>query len=195
MRALPLLACVGLVILTLAMFRSTPASLPSGATPVETRYGFDWIRTGDEIDGMVEVLDGSGASLGTYYLDAGQLYQDPGRKQPTRLQLIRTRYLLDPRLDLGAWAGLASHATSSPERDERLQAGIRLSPLRLGYGIVALDLIASPRIGGAGFSVYPPTEYFGQSWRHLGLGAWYGAPFRGAGEPGWVFGLGFSTRD
>lgn len=190
MKQFPLILLIAAAALTFFMLQQPAAALPGGAKPVETHNGFDIIRTGPEIDGVVKVEDQSGAPLGQFYLAGGQLYEDPDTKQPARLTLNRTRYLIDPALDLGCFA-----AGSSIQGQDRFQAGLRVSPVRLGYGTIAIDGVASQHQAGLGVSIYPPVEYFGQAWRHIGIGAWYCVPYDQDLQPGWAFGLGFSTRN
>ena len=192
MKHLPLLILIALGVLTFFMISTPPASLPSGAEPVKTGYDLDWIRMGQELDGTLVVRDHAGAELGRYFLLDGLVYQDPGARQGVELELTRSRYLLDPATDLGVWAGYSLGPVNEQD-PERFQAGIRYSPIRLGYGVVALDAVASHDLGGLGISVFPPTEYFGPKWRRLGLGAWYCAPWNG-GDSGLVVGLSFSSR-
>lgn len=190
MKQLPLVVLLGLVLLTLFMMSAPVAPLPSGATPVETKHAFELFRTRDEIDGMVTIQDRAGAPLGQYYLSGSQLYQDPGLEQPAKLTLTRVRYLIDPALDLGAFA-----AGSAIQGQDRFQAGLRVSPVRLGYGLVAIDAVVSQDQVGLGASVYPPPDYFGPAWRHIGVGAWYCLPFDQDLEPGLALGISFSTRN
>jgi len=192
------IAVIALIIVAVVLVSSVDphmADAPRGATKVDTDSDWRLIRTEDEVDSRVVLRDRAGAVVGEYLVRDGNLYTPQGRENAVEATVIRERYALDPGWDVGAWAGWC---TQAPERDDsdgdRLQAGIRFSPLRLGAGVVALDAVISPDVAGAGASVYLPPSYFGRFWRHTGIGAWYVVPYDGDAEPGLAVGLSFSTR-
>lgn len=186
---------IGFIAITL--WFNTPASNMDGKQPVVTRSAFHLVRTAGESDGVLDLRDRGGVVLGSYVLRDRQLYETPEQAESGVITaaLIRDYYLIDPGFDLGVWGGWSQAGSDSDDDDDisRFQAGFRFSPARLLYGTVAPDLVASADVGGAGLTFYPPTHLVGQHWRHLGVGAWYVAPFDGS-DPGWAFGISFSTR-
>lgn len=104
------------------------------------------------------------------------------------------RYALDYSYDLGAWVGFRVKTTSgdNPKGDVGLDAGLRFSPVRLGYGIVSPDLLVSPRQAGVGVSFYPPAATVAPALQHFGVGVGYLADYRGGA--GWSPYFSLSTR-
>lgn len=167
-----------------------PAIALDGLQPVKTRSAFHLVGTGTQYDGTVEARDPAGAVVGRYVLLDDQLYE-ASPDNTVRLTLTRHYDLIRGVFDVGTWGGYYSGGTA--EGTDHLQAGFRYSPIRLLYDTVALDGVVSPDAVGAGLSIYPPTRLVGPAWRHLGVGAWYAAPFDG-GDAGWAVGLSFSVR-
>lgn len=191
MSRLALIGGVCLLGWVLLSSRSATA-LPDGSKPVPTETSYDWVRQEPEVDGVVELLDRSGAELGRYFLRNGQLYEPADGKNLGSLRLTRHLYAVDPGFDLGVWGGYWAGERDASQ--SAYQVGLRYSPLRLGYGLVSPDAIVSRDLFGIGASIYPPERYFGREWHHLGLGVWFAAPLVG-GDPNWVAGLSFSTRE
>lgn len=178
--------------LAVTFYFNRPAGSIAGNTPVETKSEFHLVRHAAETDGRLVISDHDGVVRGEYGIVDNQLYQTPEQAESGALhaRLIRDFYLVDPKLDLGTWGAYLPH--NDPAVDT-LQVGLRVSPFRLLYGSVAVDAVISQDTGGAGLSLYPPTKLFGPAWHHVGLGAWYVAPFDGSG-PRWSYGLSFSIR-
>jgi hypothetical protein len=174
-----------------------PAPSTNGLQPVtEESAHFHLLRHQGDGDGLVTVTAPTSdiGRTARYVLDDGRLYQaddEPdGGKDAITASVRPDYYLIDStKLDLGAWS---AYRTGS-HTDGRFQVGVRYSPVRLFYGTIAPDLVASEDVIGAGLSVYPPERLVGRYFDHIGLGGWYGAPFDG-GNPSWMFGLTFSTH-
>ncbi len=180
----------GLVIAaTLTCFLSTPVpSLPDGSHPVETKTRFHLAAGADRVDGEITAYDLAGAPLGHWWLDRGRVYEPTdGTTNRAVLKLTKHEYFYDPGLDLGAWTGFTTGGDVPG-----LQIGLRCSPVRLFYGTVAPDIVATRDAAGLGGSLYLPAEYFGKWWNHVGVGAWYLAPYRG-GSGSVAVGVSFST--
>lgn len=104
------------------------------------------------------------------------------------------RYPVDYDTDLGAWAGfrVASGSGDNPEGETGLDIGLRYSPVRFAYGIIAPDLLISPRQAGIGVSAYPPTKTVRYPFNKLGVGLGYLADYDGGS--GWTPYLSLSSR-
>ena len=102
------------------------------------------------------------------------------------------RYPIDYGLDLGAWAGFRLERGESEDRSTAFDIGLRLSPVRFGYGIVSPDLLVSPNQAGVGVSIYPLAQSVRQDWQRLGVGIGYVADYHGGS--GWCPYLSLSTR-
>lgn len=186
-----------LVFVLVTVWFNHPAPSTNGLQLVEEkRPHFHGIRGTGDGDGTYEATaalpDGSSVR-GHFIADNNRLYiNDPADGSPhVTLAYTPDYYLLDAtRLDLGVWSGYNSRSTDSTA--DRFQTGLRYSPARLLYGTIAPDLVLSGDLVGGGLSVYPPRRLVGDYIEHVGLGAWYAAPFDGGG-PGWCFGLTFST--
>lgn len=167
-----------------------PAMPIDGMRPVETHSDFHLVGNGTQLDGTVEARDPAGAVVGRYALLDGQLYE-ASPDNSIHLSLTRHYDFVRGVFDVGTWAGYYGGGTD--EHTSSFQAGFRYSPLRLLYDTVSLDAVISADAAGAGFSIYPPTRLVGPAWRHIGIGAWYAAPFD-RGDPGWAVGVSFSVR-
>ena len=178
-------------ILGITVLYAQPPSSVDGKSPVTTSSSFHLWRSEGEADGTISVRDGSGVVLGRYVLRDDGVFESPEQAAggPLHVSLTRDYYLGDPGFDLGAWTGYYRGGRNG----DALQAGLRVSPARFLYGTLAPDLIVSADVIGAGVTVFPPTQLVGSHWRHLGIGAWYVAPFDG-GAPGWAVGASFSIR-
>jgi hypothetical protein len=163
---------------------------PDNAKPVETHSSFHVAPAAEDsrVDNTYELKDSSGRLIGTWFDDGGQLFSSPETAGVYSLSVTTHRYLYDPKLDLGAFAGVGISGDS-----DRFQPGIRVSPVRLAWGTTALDAVATANGAGIGASIYPPPRYFGRWWNHIGVGGWYIVPFDGS-DPGVTVGLSFSTR-
>lgn len=171
------------------------------------------VSDGDGTIKLQSVLDGQ---FGTLVLRDGELFskekpakpttgsttestENDGDKRITRETLFATftpdYYLIEPldfsRLDLGTWIGYKGS-------EEGYKGGIRFSPVRLLYGAIAADLVASKDSYGGGISFFPPPKVAGRIWSHIGIGAWYTFPYPSSDNDsigsGWNFGVAFSTR-
>ncbi len=76
--------------------------------------------------------------------------------------------LLDPGFDLGTFAGYTHW--HQRHRLSEFQVGIRVSPLRLLYGTLAIDGLITGQGAGFGFSAYLPPSLVGEDFAHLGVG-------------------------
>lgn len=173
------------------LLKSTPApALSDGSKPVPTDTEFHVAAPDNRVDGEIVVADRTGRELGRWYLDRGRVYDPKGSESSTgvTVSVVRHEYLYDPGFDIGAFAGYAKGGDLT-----HFQPGVRLSPVRLLWGTTAPDIVATQQGAGAGVSFYPPAEYFGRWWNHVGVGGWYVAPYTG-GDPSLVIGLSFSTR-
>jgi hypothetical protein len=189
------LALVATAVTITLWFSHAPAPTIRGdVQPDHSSTVYHGIRPEGAADGTFRVLDDADRDVAVFHVrhdrvsiePPGPDESDPKRGYRTRYE--RDVYLWDSSLDLGTWAGYSSADT------RRFETGVRYGIRRVLYGVVALDAVAGTQAAGAGFSCYPPAEYAGDAWAHLGLGIWYVAPYRG-GRPGTVFGFSFSTHE
>jgi hypothetical protein len=85
-------------------------------------------------------------------------------------------YFWDESVDIGAW--VAARPDVAPGYD----IGIRLSPVRTFYGVLAPDLLIGSRSVGVGISAYVPKGVVPRDWGRFGLGAGYLADYGGLGS-------------
>jgi hypothetical protein len=184
---------IGVVILVVAL-QSPPSSINGLKAIKEETSHFHVLRGKGDADGTVTIKGTVSGERGSFVLDEGQIFENPkDLNKDYTLSFTPDNYFIDPHLDIGTWAGYrSSHSPDVPS----FETGIRYSPVRIGFGTVAPDLVFNDKLVGAGISVYPPTRVVGNFWRHIGLGAWYTVPTHSDSDvgPGWCYGLSFSTR-
>ena len=84
-------------------------------------------------------------------------------------------------LDLGWWGGIEPY---HPEGDRPVDQGLRISPCRIAYGVLAPDLLIGTQSIGIGVSGYAPTGYATGIWKKVGIGGAWMADYHGGG--GWM---------
>lgn len=167
----------------------TPSIHGDIAVPTETHFHL-W-GTSDNADGSYQIRD-NGTLVRAFHVRDNRVSELPhgpdaeGHHYATVYD--RDLYLGKSGLDLGAWTGYGRLGEA-----RHWQTGARYSPARFFYGTLAPDLAVSQDAAGIGITAFPPADYLGPFWSHLGLGVWYVAPFDGS-NPGPVYGLSFSTR-
>ena len=106
------------------------------------------------------------------------------------------RDLFDPATNFpfSDWGTFAAFNPEGHKYDDSLVVGLRASPFRFPYDVVAYDFLVSPSDVGLGLSFYAPPDLMGDRFAHWGLG--YGRlwSFRYGGQAN-VFYLAFSTKD
>lgn len=182
------MAVLAIIAWTIYSSYAQPPPTIEGKTPIPTKptayHG--WKESTDGV-GTVEATNSStGERLGLYVLgDDGLLHQTDEQAQHSPINLT-----YQPDVYLGKWnfdVGPILVGSSVPDTPA-VQAGLRFSPCRLGYGWFAPDLAATNDTFGVGGSLYLPERTAGPVWSRIGAGAWYMAPWRG-GSPGFAFGL------
>lgn len=157
---------------------------------------------GDRPDATLTVNPPGSPDSWTLALFDGNLLYEP-REQAERPAAEKwnytyrlNRYTIDYTDDVGAWVGfrVAKSDGSEPDRSREvgLDVGLRYSPVRLAYGVVSPDILASPRQAGIGISIYPPTSTVHPALQHFGVGVAYLADYHGGA--GWSPYLSLSTR-
>ena len=151
-------------------FNMTPAATLNGKDIIPPKTQFHMLRTGDQVDGTVKVTHVPSGDSFTTDVSSGQFYQDPeqGESGKWNTKILRDRYMIDPGLDIGTFAG--AYMGGSTEGHDAMAVGIRYSPVRLLYGTLAPDLLATSDAAGVGLSLFPPPDYFGHAWNHVGIG-------------------------
>lgn len=184
---------IGLAVLTLvSRFRSPPDK--DNFKPSQTSIPrFHLYKGSDDVDASLDVFDRNGQPVGRLAVDNGRLY-DP---KDGSIRVVKTPdwYLIKPQWDIGTFAGYRS--ASSGTESEPFTVGLRLSPVRLFYDVVAPDVVIAPDWAGVGASAFLPRDLVGDDLHHLGFGAWYGFPYAGASHGdrgGWTLGLSLSIR-
>ena len=157
---------VAFVLWTLFSSSVKPPSSIAGKQPIDyatTDFG-GW-KAATDGDGTLTIRNRTGDVLGEYVLgSSGVLHESP---EQAKSGLIVASY--KPDLYLGRW-WLDAGAFASV--DDHLRLGIRVSPARLLWGVVAPDVVASESALGVGISLYTPSRSVG-TWSHLGVGVWY----------------------
>jgi hypothetical protein len=94
----------------------------------------------------------------------------------------RYAYGWDKHWDVGAF--IAARPDCPPGYD----LGIRVSPARVLYGVLAPDLLVGSRSAGVGVSVYAPADLIPRDYGRFGLGLGYLADYSGdrAGVAGYL---------
>jgi hypothetical protein len=191
----PLWAAAGIGFLVLTFwYAHAPTPSIAGDVPVETHTHFHGWRGVSDADGTYRVFDERDHLAAAFHVRDNRVSEvplprstEPGART-YRSSYDRDFYLGQRDLDFGAWTGYA-RTGSAPH----WQTGVRYAPYRFLYDAVSADLACSPDVAGAGISVFPPADFLGDFWSHIGLGVWYVAPFDG-GSPGFVYGVSFSTH-
>lgn len=147
----------------------------------------------DDGDASIEVYDRTGSRLGSLLRDGSRLY-DPKDGSVVTVETPHLNFVDITRLDIGTFAAYQTGARGSS--DDTFGVGVRYSPVRLAFGIAAPDVVVTKDRAGLGLSLYAPESLVGYTASHIGIGAWYTAPFGGrdAAAPGWCLGLSFSIR-
>jgi hypothetical protein len=196
------LALIAAIVAITLWFRHAPAPTILGDhKPDSSSTSYHGVRPDGAADGTLTVLDDQGrpvagvhvrhnrVSLDAVGTGSGPGYTDTdGTAHRFTTTFQRDVYISDGDLDLGT---LAAYSTADTPR---FQTGVRWGVRRFLYGLTALDAVVLRDAAGAGISLYPPAEYCGDQWAHIGLGVWYVAPYRG-GHPGFAYGLSFSTHE
>lgn len=132
--------------------------------------------------------------LGVFVTDSrGVLYEDPSQandpKFPFKVSYKPDTYLGEYAWDFGAIAGMSL-------ADQKLEVGLRASPVRVFFGTLSPDLVLTNDRFGLGASVYAPRDYFPEPLDCFGLGCWYTLPYGGNSslQPGLVAGLSVQAR-
>lgn len=185
---------IGLVAATLWM-TADPVGTVRGKDPVETTTKPHLIRQQEEVDGTLVITHKpSGDRFVADVLDR-QLFQSPEQRDAdtweTKLQ--RERYLVDPGLDIGAFVGPSLGAEGRDDGEIPATFGVRVSGVRLLYGMLSPDALVTQDSYGVGLTAFPPPDRFGRLWSNLGVGVGRLWRFDGTGDETVVY-LGTSTR-
>lgn len=184
---------VGGILLLLAL-HGRPAPKIDNAEPAKTGFPRLHLWRGEsDADRSLDIKDTDGGPRGRVLERDGVFYDPHGTTLETTV--VNDLYLVKTHWDVGTFAGYRN-ASRGVEDLDPLTAGLRFSPVRLGYDVIAPDLVLSSQWAGAGFSFYLPGHLAGPHWKHLGVGFWYGYPFHGSSDSpgGWTAGLSYSIR-
>lgn len=181
-----------LAYLLISTFWAKTAAPPTlgDSTAVPTTNDLQLIAPKDHGDGLLQIRSPGGAasltvSRGWVYADADQ--RAAAKSAGYTFAYTRYRFLWDADLDAGAFGGMWSGTPS-------FQSGLRLSPVRLLWGTLALDALVTHEASGAGISIYAPAGTLPWAWAdHVGLEVGQLWPFAG-GASSRVLGLSFSIR-
>jgi hypothetical protein len=187
---------IGALTVTLWYAHAPPPTITGDVPPDHSGTAYHGIRPANAADGVLSIFDDQGGLVAGVHIrhdrvsleQIGPTHDPDGTEHHYTTRYERDVYLWDTDFDGGVAAGYSLADTP------RFETGIRWGVVRVLYGIVAVDAVAFKDAAGAGISVYPPAEYLGDLWTHIGFGSWYAAPYRG-GHPGLVFGLSFSTHE
>ncbi len=176
-------------------FAHAPKPSIVGDVAVETQTRFHGWRGETDADGTYRIFDEHDQLAVAFHVRDNRVSElplhrsaEPGART-YRSTYDRDFYLGQRNRDFGAWTGYARFGGNSPH----WQTGVRYAPYRFLYDACSTDLTCSPDAAGVGVSIFPPADFLGDFWSHLGVGVWYMAPFDG-GNPGLVYGVSFSTH-
>ena len=202
-KALPVIAILAVLFLVASSVKGRAPEKENQVALTPTADTYLGVRNHDdrpEADIQVTCPHGDHWSLSLY--DGGLPYQDrtqadanaaKDRKDWTYKYTVH-RYTIDYGTDLGSWLGFrSSRATATQASDTGLDCGLRLSPVRLVWGVLAPDILWSPNQVGIGASVYAPAQTVAPFWQHVGLGLGYMADYHGGGGS-WMPYASLSTR-
>jgi hypothetical protein len=181
-------------VVLLLVTHGRPAPKIDKAAPAELGIPrFHVWRGESDADRSLDIKDAKGGPRARILERDGMFYDPDG--SPIRTIVTPDLYFGKFHYDLGAFAGFRPASRGYPDLNP-LTAGLRFSPCRLGYDTIAPDLVITNDWAGAGASFYLPEHLAGPDWKHFGLGAWYGYPFRGRSDApgGWAVGASFSIR-
>ncbi len=217
-------ALIAAIVTVTIWFHRPPSSVDGLDPVHQNEPRFHGLRKEKDGDGTLQIKSALDGRVGTLVLDRGRLFEPPGSGEPSPVDaagkpldgdtLVAWRkahpfsdgafyatsftpdyYLVDPTLDLGAFAAYrpsGRHTTSGPT--EAFETGIRYSPVRLLYGTVAPDALLTRDAAGVGLSFYPPEQYVGPKWHHLGLEVGWVASLSGRSSDGWLAGFSFTIN-
>lgn len=200
-----------LPVVVLAVFAALIYFGHSGRTPdkgtqvalAPSSTTWEGIRTNDDKpEGTLVVTSPGGDPFSLSLYAGGVPYQERAQRDtnekltnPWKYDYTIHRYPIDIDLDLGAWAGFRISDNDDDEDSDRSEAfdiGLRVSPVRLAYGVVSPDILVSPSQAGVGVSFYAPSQSVSPLWQHLGVGIGYVADYHGGA--GWIPYLSLTTR-
>jgi hypothetical protein len=127
----------------------------------------------------VRRVDGSATSSGTATgaSVAGGSSTSPRWVAPRfDVEIQRHDYLADLRWDIGLFSCMR---LSKQDRESVIDVGLRVSPARLLYGVVAPDLLISPYQAGVGASLYLPDNIRAGIFSRIGAGCAWMSDYRG----------------
>lgn len=193
---------IGLVILVVSFFyfsvgKRAPDIGDRATTPIDETTWTGIRAKGDKPDATITVQTSDGLTWTFYRYPGGLQYEDkPQLARQSREQVVQYtihRYPIDWHTDLGLWVGfrVRETTTDNPKGDVGLDAGLRISPVRLAWGTIAPDVLISPRQIGVGCSVYPLAQSVPPFYQKFGVGLAYLADYRGGS--GWSPYLSLST--
>lgn len=186
LKALPIILVLGIFVMAVYHGKKPlPNKGDQVALPVTERtfYGMEVNDDTSKADIKVTHLP-SGNTWGISLYDDG-VFQDPKQSTNSSFKYEYTVHYkpLEIGVDLGWWGGI--QASSGEEESKRaVDMGIRFSPARLIYGVLAPDLLIGTQNAGIGCSAYLPTGVGKGIWKKIGIGgAWMGG-YHGGG--GWM---------
>lgn len=162
--------------------------------PLKSSSTWDGTRTHDDRpDSTLEVIAPTGDRFNLSIYDNG-LYQEREQAESNKddgwkYKWVKHRYLTDYDIDVGSWVGFKVEGNGETSG---IDVGVRYSPVRFAYGVIAPDILISPEQAGVGVSIYPVTQTVSPFFQHTGLGISYLADYDGGS--GWVPYLSISTR-
>lgn len=172
-----IVAALGVLALTIWFASATPARSTNGETTVPTSTAFHALSRSGEAEGSLRVHAGRELPPGTtlfFDVRRGRLWEPKGQPEARAAAGIeatfqRNRDLLDIHESLfDDWGTYAGGVVS--RGGGGLHVGLRLSPARMLYGVLAPDVMAGEHEVGAGVVVFPPPDLLGSWLSHWGVG-------------------------
>jgi hypothetical protein len=183
---------VGIVIVAFLVWTTwahPPRLVPDDATEIPKKVELHGVRQAQAADETLDLFDReTGESRGTLYRRSDVMWEPKSPINADRVKWTEHRYIFEFVTDAGPWAAayLGSGNTS------RFQRGLRVSPARIGFGVVSPDIVIGEEAAGVGVSLYPRTDLLSPFWHHVGVGGWYVVPYDRDVDPGVCVGLSLS---
>ena len=191
LKALPFIAVVAFLLY--AIVSSGSPSAKNNHTPIEpTRSTYDQINTYDSKPyGSVTYTypDGDPWAI-HFYRDRVPRYEAGSATAAAgRIEYVRNYAVLDIDHDFGAWINVYR----ANDRSAPFDIGLRYSPARLAWGVVAPDFLLSDEQAGIGLSFYLPDQAVNSIWNRFGVGCGWLTDFN-TGDRGYSLYFSLTSR-
>ena len=202
------LALAIIVISATLFFASSPTRVVGDNVIIPTKTNFGLVSKPEQADATLHITAkkdiAAGKSIDIDVLNGVLSESKEQAKARSEFgidaEVSRNRDFFDPAWkfplsDFGTFGGYAPTRTTKEGSliDGGFVAGLRFSPFRALYDVVAPDILLSPKTAGLGVSFYLPSDRFGGIFDHWGIGYGHLWPTDG-GRSSNIWYLSFSTK-